>query len=193
MEKLAKVVRVLTIPPVMALLLIVSLAIRDSSSLGGAFQISALIFFLCALPVLAYPLQPIVPWYNKRGREGQRDLAFVMAGVGYVGGIVFAFLSKAPVLVHVVYWTYAVSVGLLTLFNNVTPWRASGHACGVAGPLAAMVHYIGKTALPFLLIFFAMMWASIKIKRHTLTELVLGGIDSVAAFLIVLFTAAALT
>ena len=186
MELSAKVIRVITIAPIMALLLMTSLYLSDAALLGGLPQYLASIFFLAVLPVLAYPLQSFIPLFKRDKRSGQRKLAFITSVVGYLCGIIFATATNAPMIVHVIYWTYFLSVTLLTAFNSFTPWKASGHACGVCGPVVTMVYFIGPQALTALLIYVALFWASLKMKRHTVTELILGGLDSVFAFAIVL-------
>lgn len=186
LEKIAKIVRVSTIPPVLVCALATSLYIYDPLLIGGLVHYCALVFFLAVLPVLAYPLQPLIPHYKHKGREGQRTLAFIASVAGYLCGIIFSLVVSAPIATHIIYWTYFISVIILTIFNKFTPWKASGHACGVAGPICAFIYFIGPKTLPVVLIFVIMAWASLKIKRHTLIELVLGGISSVTAFLIVL-------
>lgn len=186
MTHLAKTIRILTIPPVLAFAMTTTLFLCDAALLGSFLQYCAMIIFLSVLPILAYPLQPFLPAFKHKGREGQRSLAFIASVIGYLGGIIFAFLTSATQIVHVIYWTYLVSVAVLVIFNKITPWRASGHACGVAGPLCTFVYFIGPQTLPLVLIFALMVWASLKIKRHTPVELILGGADSVLAFFLVL-------
>jgi hypothetical protein len=186
MRKIAKAVRIVTVPPVLALVLIITVFLRDPALMGNPAQYLAFLFFIVIVPILAYPMQRFTPRYKTRGRQGQRELAFVLAAAGYIGGVVFSLATKATVMAHVIYWTYFISVLLLTLFNRLTPWRASGHACGVAGPIALALYLIGARALPLLLVFAAVIWSSVVLKRHTAAELVLGGLCSVTAFVIVL-------
>lgn len=186
-EILTKLIRIITVAPFMALLLTTLLYLNDPSMFGGISQYLASIFFLTVMPVLAYPLQPFILGFITKKRDGQRRLAFITAFLGYICGIIFAVVTKAPLTMHVIYWTYFLSVSLLTLFNGFTPWKASGHACGVCGPIVVMVYYLGPVALVSILLYIAMFWASVKMNRHTPLELILGGLDSVAAFAIVIF------
>ena len=75
--------------------------------------------------------------------------------------------------------TYLISGLLIALFNKVLKIRASGHACGVAGPVALLGCTMGWYAvfgLPLIAIVFA---ASLKMKRHTFSELVIGSLIAV--------------
>lgn len=186
MNHLAKAIRIITIPPVLAAGLATALFIYDKALLGDNTQFYAMIFFLTILPAFAYLLQPFLPLFREKGRDGQRRLAFIASAAGYICGVIFAFATAAPITVHIIYWTYLVSVLLLTVFNKATQWKASGHACGVTGPMSMLLYFIGPRSLPSILVFVLMAWASLKTKRHTLVELILGGIDSVIAFLLVL-------
>lgn len=185
-DKIAKIVRIATIPPVLACALATALYVYDPFLIGGLIQYFALVFFLTVMPALAYPLQPFIPRFRDKGREGQRTLAFAASVLGYMCGIIFSLVMSAPLAIHIIYWTYFLSVVILTIFNKFTCWKASGHACGVVGPISASIYFIGTDVLPVILIFIMMSWASLKMKRHTIVELILGGISSALAFFIVL-------
>jgi len=186
MNRLAKILRILTIPPVLAFVLVTVLFVADRTSIGSPVQYGALIVFLSLFPALAYPLQPFLPGFQEKGREGQRELAFFTSVSGYLCGVIFAAATRAPSMVHIICWAYLLSVGILTIFNKITPWRASGHACGVAGPLCALIYFFGSKALPLAIVFALMAWSSIKLKRHALVEIILGGATSLVAFFIAL-------
>ena len=70
---------------------------------------------------------------------------------------------------------YLFSVLLLLIANKLLNLRASGHACGATGPLLIGIYYF--KALGFIiaaLIYALMLWASLRIKRHTAKELFFG-------------------
>ena len=182
LKRLAYAIRFITVPPIMALGLTTALFFYDPALLGGTMQYLMLLLFLVVLPLFAYALQPLIPFYRRQGREGQRNLAFVMSVIGYVGGILFALGTGAPRMVHIICWTYLISVLLLTVLNRMTPWRASGHACGAAGPVISLLYFLGAKALVVIIIFAAMCWASFRLKRHTPMELLMGSLCSWVAF-----------
>ncbi|MCL1974719.1 MAG: hypothetical protein FWG61_00990 [Firmicutes bacterium] len=186
MNVAARIIRMLTIPPVLAIGLVSLVFWVDQASVGGFLQYGAMILFLAVFPALAYPLQPFLPGFKNRGREGQRELAFFTSVAGYSCGVTFAALTAAPILVHIICWSYLLSVGLLTLVNKLTPIKASGHACGVAGPLCALIFYFGLKALPVAIVFALMTWSSLQLKRHGFLEIIFGGTTSVTAFFLAL-------
>ena len=82
-EKLAGLVRVISIPPVMVTALLLILYFWGPQPFCPVGELVTTILLLGFVPVLAYPAQPLFPRYRSRGREGQRELAFVFTGVGY--------------------------------------------------------------------------------------------------------------
>ena len=184
MQKLAKVISILTVAPLMALLLLSWLYCADPVLFGGLFQYLLAVLFLVVLPIFAYPLQKILPPFRSQGRPGQRKLAFFMAVLGYTLGIVCAAIARAPKTLWLIYLTYFFSGILLTLLNRVTKVRASGHACGVAGPIALLIYMRGAPALPMLLLLPLVYWARLAMKRHTPVDLVWGTLTPLAALLL---------
>ena len=180
-NKAAKLIRVVTVVPIIALALLLILYNVRPGIFEGPFRFALSIVFLVLLPILAYPLQPVVPKFRDMGREGQRSLAMVAANLGYIAGIVFALLSDSSRGLLIIYLTYFLSGLLIVLFNKVLKLRASGHACGIAGPMVTLVYFCGPVALWGIVILAAAWWASIVMRRHTHPELILGSLLPVAA------------
>ncbi|NLT57580.1 MAG: hypothetical protein GXX99_01290 [Clostridiales bacterium] len=180
---LAKLVRVATIPPLMvlALLLIAYGAIEGVYRSPQELLIS--ILCLMFIPILAYPLAELIPRYKVRGREGQRNLAFIMSAVGYTGAVLWGWRARISNLLMQIHLTYFLSVCALLVFNKALRLRASGHACSIAGPLIFFAYMFGGLSLiPCALLFAAIAWASLHMKRHTPGELALGSACAGMAF-----------
>ncbi|NLM85054.1 MAG: hypothetical protein GX189_10220 [Clostridiales bacterium] len=181
---LAFAIRVLTIAPVMALVLLLALFFARRDVFGNTLNFALAVIFLVVFPILAYPLQPVIPRYKTRGREGQRSLAMLMAFLGYVLGLVCALLLPVSRYLLVIYMTYLLSALILIALNKVFGIKASGHACGVSGPIFSMVYFISPWILWGLLLLPAVYWASLKMGRHTGVELVIGTAIPTGALLI---------
>lgn len=183
--KIAKLIRVIAIAPVMALVLISSLALCKDGFFGQGMLFTALaVLCICVFPVLAYPLQRFIPGYKGRGREGQRDLAIVMANIGYILGTLLAILLGANENTMMFFLTYLFSGLFIILFDKVLKIRASGHMCGVGGPVACMIYFIGAWAWIGVPFYFAVCWASYELKRHTIPEMIAGTAISVCSMFI---------
>jgi len=171
---LAMAIRVLTIAPMMALVLLLTLYFARSDVFGTTLNFVLAVIFLVVFPVLAYPLQPVLPKFKTRGREGQRSLALWMAFLGYILGLVCALLLPVSRYLMIIYMTYLLSGVALIVLNKVLGIKASGHACGVAGPIFSMVYFLSPWLLLGFLILPAVYWASLKMGRHTSSELLIG-------------------
>lgn len=185
-EKVCKIIRILTVAPLLALaaLTILYFAKSEVFAAGGDTGLANYLFgvlFLTAFPLLAYPLQPIVPGFRGKGREGQRNLAILMAVIGYIGATIYAFAADTTADFRVVVLSYLFSGVLILVFNKVFHIRASGHASGVAGPVAYLLYFLGPVALGGVLLMAVVFWASLTMGRHTLLQLLTGALISVAS------------
>ena len=171
---LARIIRILSIPPVMATGLVILLALRDDN-FHNPVEIAMTILFLAIFPVLAYPISALVPSIRKKGREGQRNLAFATTAIGYLLGMFYGiFISKNPSLI-MLYGIYLLSVVLLLVANKVLRLRASGHGCSVTGPLFFLGYFLGPIGLLCgAALFGFILWASVVAKRHTVSEFLSG-------------------
>lgn len=142
------------------------------------------IFFLTILPILAYPLQPFIPYFKERGRDGQRELAMIFAVLGYLLGCVTCFISQAPTTLWIIYLEYLLSGLCILIFNKVFHLKASGHACGVVGPICLLCYFRIPALVPGLLTILIVYWASLKIGRHTFSQLLGGSIIPVVVLVL---------
>ncbi len=183
-KTLAKTIRVVTIPPLLVTSLLIILFFGRPDVYRGLFDLFFAITFLAIIPTLAYPLQPIIPGFKNKGRKGQRTLAFITSGIGYVGGILYALISGVTQELLLIFASYFVSVIVLTVFNTLLKLRASGHSCGVVGPLIFTVYFLGWSWLiPCIILAFAVAWSSVFLKRHTPNDIFFGSMSATLAFI----------
>ena len=180
-ERYDKFIRVITIAPMIALWLLLALYFATPEHGIRGLDLALSIVFLVILPVLAYPLQPFIPGFRDGGRKAQRKLAIVTALIGYICGIVYCFMFPVPDVLLVVYLTYFISGVAVAVFSKFTQLKASGHACGVMGPISVAVYYIGPWALVGLIVYALAFVSSVRMKRHTPTEFIVGSIIPVIA------------
>ena len=189
MNKIHQFTRNLTAPHIFALILLVLLYVLRPSYIGNVWFLLAGITFLTVLPILAYPMQKFIPRYKDRGREGQRKLAVIFSFVGYLLGTVTVFLLGAPVELKMVFTEYLLCGICIFIADKVFKYKASGHACGSTGPMAMLVYmglYIPAAICAAFIV--PVCVSSIKTKRHTPLQLVVGSIIPIAMLVIVHFT-----
>ena len=184
-EKFAKIIRSITVPPLLVLLLLLILFFSKDTVFTNITELILSIFFLVLLPVAAYPLASIIPKYKDNVREGQRHLAFILSLAGYTLAVIYGFFAHINKGLLLIYLTYFISVIILTVFNKIIKIRASGHACSIMGPLILTVYFIGwKCVLPCIILFALIIWSSLILKRHTMKELIFGSSSAVISFVL---------
>ena len=182
-ERLAKLIRILSVPPVMVAGLLLILYFFGSQPFAKPLELGISLVLLGLVPLLAYPMQPLLPAYRSGGREAQRKLAFLFTGVGYTLALIYVLVVPVSTAIRAICVSYFLSALFLTLCNKVLHRRASGHACSAAGPLLYFVRYLGWGALLPCVIGAALIaWASLTLRRHTPGELLWGTLCSVAGF-----------
>lgn len=183
MQKFAKIIRILTTPPLLALALVLAVYCTRDGLFRGAADIVLAVVFLTAIPLAAYPAQLILPKYKDKGREGQRNLAMIFNAVGFAGLAVYAYASRAPRDYTLIANTYLLSVVFLLVFNKLLKVRASGHFCAVFGPMLLSVYLVSLWAIvPCVAVGALIVWSSLYLSRHTPAELFFGGLCSGVAF-----------
>ena len=142
------------------------------------------VLFLVIFPVLAYPLQPFIPKYKERGREGQRILAMIFAVAGYLLGCITNLFFHSTIELWFIYLEYRVSGIPIFLLNKCFHIIVSGHACGVCGPIALLfVFGIYEVTVPGLILILLVYLSSIKTGRHSIWQLIGGSIIPLAVIL----------
>ncbi len=184
MKKICYAARILTVAPIIAIATFTILHFVSPEITGNTLNYILGIAFIAIFPLLAYPLQPILPYFKKKGRDGQRNLAIYMSVFGYVGGIICAFALRMPDEMQALFLTYFISGVLIFVFNKVFKIKASGHACGVAGPIAFLTYIYGPIALLGLPLLALVFWSSLGMGRHKAGELVVGSVIPIASMLI---------
>ena len=187
MNKISLVIRKITVPPVFAATLLICAYVMHPSYFGSLWHLFGGLLFLCGLPLLAYPLQRFIPHFKDKGRDGQRNLAMIFSAAGYLIGTLAAFISQAPFQLKVIYLEYLLCGISMLVINKVFKLKASGHACGIVGPVFMMIHfgmYIPAAVCTLLII--PVYVSSIRTKRHTPWQLI-GGSAIPPAMLCVIY------
>ena len=183
-KKIAKAISLVTVVPVVAFFTILLSFLYNKECFIGIGWIIYSIVFLTALPLLAYPLHKIIPASREQGRRGERRLAFILALVSYVLGTLLTFLLNAPIIIRKIFMAYLFSGAFLSFVNKGLKIKASGHACGISGPITLLINLIGINMLWLYLLMPVVFWARINLDRHTLRELIIGTFVGIGSTLV---------
>lgn len=182
-EKAAKIIRIITVPPVMALVLFIVLFLLKDNVFKRPMDFAAGVLMLVFIPILAYPLQMAIPAVKKQGRDGQRKLAFMMSLLSYTGMLVYGILAEVNRNMLVICLTYFFTVFILTVFNKLLHIKASGHAASCTSPLLFFMYYFSwPFFIPCIIIFLMILWASLVTGRHTCKEFLTGAAICIISF-----------
>ena len=187
LQKTAKFIRFLTVPPIVVTVELLLLLFMENI-FPEMLDFWLTLFCLGILPVLAYPLQRIVPVFREGGQRMQRRLAFILSPLGYVAAVIISIVRNAIPNLLYISTVYLLSVILLLLLNKLTPFHASGHGCSLAGSIILPCLFIGWYAiLPGVILFGLSFWASVYLKRHTVREFLLGAACATISALVCYF------
>jgi membrane-associated phospholipid phosphatase len=106
--------------------------------------------------------------------RNKRILPLFFAICSYLVGFFILFLIGAPALTTTLMFIYASNT-LIILFITLS-WKISIHTMGVAGPTVALTYLFGLEGLIFGLIIPLVMWSRVKLKKHTIYQVLAGGI-----------------
>ena len=179
----AKIIRIISVPPIMVTFLLVILNIARPDIFRNNVEVPISIILLGIVPVLAYPFQFLSSSLEDKGRIMQRKLAFIFSLIGYATALLWAILVHTSKELLMICSTYFISVVILTFFNKVLKKRASGHACSITGPLVFLIYLVDwKLIFPCIIIAMLIFWSSLYLQRHTKTDLFYGVLSSLLAF-----------
>lgn len=184
MKCFAKITRILTIAPVMALCLIVILYISDISVFNNIIDLVVCLFGIVIIPPLAYPVQLIFKVYKTDERSGERKLAIIFSFISYTFFLVYALVFDTLEIYKVLASTYFVSGLLIFVSSFILKNNASGHMCGVSGPVAMLFYALGGKWIVAFILLVLVGWSSLYLKRHTFVQLIRGTLIPIVALLI---------
>lgn len=179
-----KTIRIITIAPIIAGIAFLLIWRYNYGVFGSYKSLISCLFFVVLLPILSYPLQKVIPTYKKEGRKGQRDLAIIISMISAAIGLWWATVNEFSNGSKLIISSYLLASIFIYLFSKYTAINASGHACGITGPIIYLLFFIGQWAWLGLLVLIVVYWSSIKMKRHTLDELLYGSFCALIAFIL---------
>lgn len=184
-EKIARWISIITVVPLVSLYVLTIIYISNPVVFGESF----LWYFICLLfltfvPISAYKLKNVLSEYKESGRDGERRLAFIMGVSSYILGTIVSFLFNSPKGVKVIFLAYLFSGSVLSFVNKVIGYKASGHACGVSGPLTILLYFLGICFWYTYFILPIIFWSRLKLNRHNLAQLFSGAGIGIGATLI---------
>lgn len=174
-ERVAQVVSNVTVPTVLSAVAFLALSIHDETSLLRGLVTTTICWVTGSILPAAYVLklerEKRVSDKHVPIRE-QRTRPYLMAALCYAVGLALLVVIRAPFSVWGLMWCYATNTLLIALTN--LRWKMSAHAMGAAGALAGLSYGFGAAMLPAYVLLPVVGWARLRLRAHTLAQVVAG-------------------
>ena len=181
-EKTAKIIRIITIPPIEALAMLLILYGIKRTEFGTPGELLMTILFLTIIPVCSYPIASRKK-NKENSRNNQRNMAFIFNFLSYLAAMLVGYCMGCSRMLQWIFNSYFLAVMILTIINKVFKIRASGHACSCTLPYFILSYRLGWIAAVICVGFYlAEFWASVELKRHTVKEFLLGSVVACLVF-----------
>lgn len=174
-HKLARFISTLFVPPAFTIIIFSIFAFQLESELSKrvATVLIALVFGFIA-PIALFLI------LRKKGKLADQDASikeertfpFIIAIGFYLIGLILMIKFELNII-SIAFWFCYISNTLITIIINKF-WKISAHAMGAAGPFAALVFAFGWIGIVLLPIVLLVGWARIKLKCHTISQVVAG-------------------
>ena len=177
-KRIARLISNITQPPVVS---IPTFAIINYVLLG--FNNSMVITIICWIFGAFLPITTSLILIRKMHTDiditdrTKRTLPLFFAVCSYLIGYLVLLSMGAPALTTTLMLIYSTNT-LIILFINLS-WKISIHTMGVAGPTVALTYLFGISGLLFGLIIPLVMWSRVRLKKHTISQVLAGGIAGI--------------
>lgn len=174
-HKLARFISTLFVPPSFTIIIfaIFAFVLESEPIKQGVTIFTALVFGFIAPIVLFLILRNKGKLTDQDASiKEERTIPFLIAIVFYLIGL-WVLIKYDLNIISIAFWFCYISNTVITIFINKF-WKISAHAMGAAGPFAAVVFAFGWIGLFMLPIVLLVGWSRIKLKCHTLTQVIAG-------------------
>ncbi len=182
-KKTAKIIRIITAAPILALILCIILYTCADGYFANPLHFSLYVCFLSVLPATSYIFSTFIPSLRIKGRDFERKLAIIFSLIGYVGAFITGVFCGGATGEKILASTYLISVAI-TAILTVAKVKSSGHACALSGPVAMLCYSVSYWFAFGFLLLIPVFYSSLKLKRHTVLQLILGAIVPIVAQII---------
>ena len=177
-NKIAKLISIITQPPIVS---IPTFAIINYFLLG--YNNSLVITMICWIFGAFLPITTSLILIRKMHTDmditdrTKRTLPLFFAVCSYLVGFLVLSSMGAPALTTALMLIYSSNT-LIILFINLS-WKISIHTMGVAGPTVALTYLFGVPGLLFGLLIPLVMWSRVKLKKHTISQVIAGAVAGI--------------
>ncbi len=177
LQKFARIISNIFVPPSFNLIVFTLFAFNlENNTTKRIVVILVSLVFGFILNILLFVI------FRKKGKlidldasiKEERTVPFLIAVLFYTAGFLVLVYFKVNI-VSIAFWFCYISNTLLIILINKY-WKISAHAMGAAGPTAAVFYIFPLLSIVFFLILFFVGWSRIKLKCHSLLQVIAGAL-----------------
>lgn len=174
-EVLANIIRKICASPVLAAILLFALYFADIGVFNSPLELALSVLLLGIVPALSYPICHVAPQIEKYGRNTQRELEIILSLVGgalaWIVGVIIGCNNKLMLILTI----YLFAAILLAVSNELLHVVTSSHALCITLPIIISCIFFGVAGVIVgLILYSAIIWASVYTDRHSKEEYILG-------------------
>lgn len=174
-EVLANTIRKICASPVLAAILLFALYFADIGVFNTPLELALSVLLLGIVPALSYPICRAAPQIEKFGRNTQRELEILLSLVGcasiWIAGVIIGCNNKLMLILTI----YLFAAILLAVSNELLHVGTSSHALCITLPIIISCIFFGvASVIVGLILYSAIIWASVYSDRHPKEEYILG-------------------
>lgn len=175
--KIARIISILFVPPSFTILVFAYFAIvLETYHINRTILLSVALTFGFAFHIIFF-------FYLRRkgaladsdaSIKEERSLPYLVAILFYVLGLIILINCRINIISIAFWFCYISNTFVIFVINR--KWKISAHSMGAGGPLAAITYVLGPPGLIFTFILLLVGWARIKLKMHTVSQVIAGGL-----------------
>ena len=192
-EAMARTVSIALIPPTVSTLAFTLLVLAYQHGSSQHRVLVWLVAVLCSgvlqmLHVLRLRREQKVTAYDVPERLQRTGPYLLSAAISFAGLAILLFLG-ASFPVWSLMWCYTINTLLLAAINR--SWKISAHLMGLTGPVTALYPLLGSVVFSAVPVAVLLGWARVRLRAHTLPQVVAGGLAGIVFTALQLFLVSA--
>jgi len=175
-DRFARIISTILVPPSFTLLTFIFLANYLEKDIDNILTIIfvALVFgFILPIWLFLYQRKKGAIVDNDASIKEERTIPMLTSVLFFIAGFAILFFTEINLITLAFWFCYISNILLTVLINRV--WKISAHTMGAAGPAAALTFVLGYIGLLFLLLVLVVGWSRVKLKCHTVAQVITGG------------------
>lgn len=173
--RLARIISTVFHPFLIAPLVFLYLSMEHTDTLRFGWEVWFITFIATNVVIGVY-----VGSMKRRGHTSSIDVPerlkrrrpFAIGVLGYIGATIALILIHAPVIIIALMAAYAVNTTIATIINQW--WKISIHGMSLGGSVVPFLFLYGGYWWSLILVFPLMIYSRVKLRAHTLAQVVAG-------------------